>query len=81
MPGQIRRGLSLAMPEVMGYTNIAGTPMITGLYTILISMALFGSMRHLVVIIGSKKHLEEDAGALIAVMGAINCRLAYFSYV
>ena len=27
---------ALAMPEVMGYTKIAGTPVITGLYTILI---------------------------------------------
>jgi SulP family sulfate permease len=36
----------------MGYTKIAGTPVITGLYTILIPMALFavfGSSRHLVV--------------------------------
>jgi SulP family sulfate permease len=48
-------GLSLAtiaIPEVMGYTKIAGTPVITGLYTLLIPMALFslfGSSRHLVV--------------------------------
>jgi SulP family sulfate permease len=43
---------ALAIPEVMGYTRIAGTPVITGLYTILIPMALyavFGSSRHLVV--------------------------------
>jgi high affinity sulfate transporter 1 len=43
---------ALAVPEVMGYTKIAGTPVITGLYTILIPMALFalfGSSRHLVV--------------------------------
>jgi len=36
----------------MGYTRIAGTPIITGLFTILIPMALyafFGSSRHLVV--------------------------------
>ena len=36
----------------MGYTRIAGTPVITGLFTILIPMALyavFGSSRHLVV--------------------------------
>ncbi|MGI9402783.1 MAG: SulP family inorganic anion transporter, partial [Rhizobiaceae bacterium] len=42
----------LAIPEVMGYTKIAGTPVITGLYTLLIPMALFaifGSSRHLVV--------------------------------
>ena len=43
---------ALAIPEVMGYTQIAGTPVITGLYTILIpaiAFAVFGSSRHLVV--------------------------------
>jgi len=43
---------ALAIPEVMGYTRIAGMPVATGLYTILIPMvlfALFGSSRHLVV--------------------------------
>ena len=43
---------ALAIPEVMGYTKIAGTPVITGLYTILIpivAFAIFGSSRHLVV--------------------------------
>jgi len=43
---------ALAIPVVMGYAKIAGTPVITGLYTILIPMTLFGvfgSSRHLVV--------------------------------
>lgn len=43
---------ALAIPEVMGYTKIAGTPVITGLYTILlpaVAFALLGSSRHLVV--------------------------------
>ena len=43
---------ALAIPEVMGYTKIAGMPVITGLYTILIPIAVFallGSSRHLVV--------------------------------
>jgi high affinity sulfate transporter 1 len=43
---------ALAIPEVMGYTRIAGMPVITGLYTILIPVvvfALLGSSRHLVV--------------------------------
>src|SRR6476661_3417282 len=43
---------ALAIPEVMGYTKIAGMPVITGLYTILIPIAvfaIFGSSRHLVV--------------------------------
>jgi sulfate permease, SulP family len=43
---------ALAIPEVMGYTRIAGTPVITGLYTILLPILVFavlGSSRHLVV--------------------------------
>jgi high affinity sulfate transporter 1 len=55
VPAEIIAGLTLAalaIPEVLGYTKIAGTPPITGLYTMLIPMALFavfGSSRHLVV--------------------------------
>jgi SulP family sulfate permease len=43
---------ALAIPEVMGYTSIAGMPVITGLYTILLPVLVFavlGSSRHLVV--------------------------------
>jgi sulfate permease, SulP family len=43
---------ALAIPEVMGYTRIAGTPVVTGLYTLLLPallFALFGSSRRLVV--------------------------------
>ena len=43
---------ALAIPETMGYGKIAGMPVVTGLYTILIPIAvfaLFGSSRHLVV--------------------------------
>jgi high affinity sulfate transporter 1 len=43
---------ALAIPEVMGYTRLAGMPVITGLYTILLpiaAFAVFGSSRHLVV--------------------------------
>ncbi|MGB5726101.1 MAG: SulP family inorganic anion transporter, partial [Thiogranum sp.] len=55
IPTELIAGLTLAalaIPEVMGYTKIAGTPVIFGLYTILIPaalFALFGSSRHLVV--------------------------------
>jgi sulfate permease, SulP family len=55
VPADIIAGITLAavaIPEVMGYTKISGTPVLTGLYTILIPMtlyALFGSSRHLVV--------------------------------
>jgi high affinity sulfate transporter 1 len=51
----IMAGITLAalgIPEVMGYAKIIGTPVITGLYTLLLPVlvfALFGSSRHLVV--------------------------------
>ena len=55
VPKEVIAGLTLAalaIPEVMGYTKIAGMPIITGLYTILVPLAVFailGSSRHLVV--------------------------------
>jgi high affinity sulfate transporter 1 len=55
VPAEVIAGLTLAalaIPEVMGYTKIAGTPVVTGLYTVLIPavlFVLFGSSRHLVV--------------------------------
>jgi len=55
IPGEIVAGVTLAalaVPEVMGYTKISGTPVITGLYTILVPVvlyAVFGASRHLVV--------------------------------
>src|SRR5689334_16443801 len=48
-------GLTLAalgIPAVLGYAKIAGMPLVTGLYTLLLPMAVFavlGSSRHLVV--------------------------------
>jgi sulfate permease, SulP family len=48
-------GISLAamnIPQAMGYAKIAGTPVITGLYTLLlplVAFAAFGSSRYLVV--------------------------------
>lgn len=55
VPLDIIAGISLAalaIPEVMGYAKIAGMPVVTGFYTMLIPLALFtmfGSSRHLVV--------------------------------
>src|ERR1700712_4973713 len=43
---------ALAIPEVLGYAKIAGMPVVTGLYTMLIPLVVFavlGSSRHLVV--------------------------------
>ncbi len=48
-------GFTLAamnVPQVLGYTKIAGTPVVTGLYTLLlplVAFAAFGSSRYLVV--------------------------------
>jgi high affinity sulfate transporter 1 len=54
-PADALAGLTLAaigVPEVLGYAKIAGMPLVTGLYTMLLPMAVFavlGSSRHLVV--------------------------------
>ncbi len=43
---------AVGVPEVLGYALIAGMPLVTGLYTMLIPLAVFavlGSSRHLVV--------------------------------
>ena len=53
--GDVLAGVTLAalgVPEVLGYAKIAGMPVVTGLYTLLLPMAVFavlGSSRHLVV--------------------------------
>ena len=55
VPVDALAGLTLAaigIPEVLGYAKIAGMPLVTGLYTMLLPMAAFavlGSSRHLVV--------------------------------
>jgi high affinity sulfate transporter 1 len=55
IPADALAGLTLAalgIPEVLGYAKIAGMPLVTGLYTMLLPMAVFavlGSSRHLVV--------------------------------
>ncbi|MFP5346295.1 MAG: SulP family inorganic anion transporter [Actinomycetes bacterium] len=55
LPADLLAGVTLAalgIPEVLGYAKIAGMPVVTGLYTILLPMAVFallGSSRHLVV--------------------------------
>src|SRR5437773_2337917 len=55
VPAEMLAGLTLAalgIPAVLGYAKIAGMPLVTGLYTMLLPMAVFavlGSSRHLVV--------------------------------
>ncbi len=55
IPADLLAGATLAalsIPEVLGYAKIAGMPVVTGLYTLLLPMAVYavlGSSRHLVV--------------------------------
>src|SRR6266571_8241558 len=55
VPADVLAGMTLAalgIPEVLGYAKIAGMPVVTGLYTMLLPMVVFavlGSSRHLVV--------------------------------
>jgi high affinity sulfate transporter 1 len=73
VPGDLLAGVTLAavgIPEVLGYARIAGMPVVTGLYTLLLPMALFavfGASRHLVVAADS---------ATAAIMAAALVRLA-----
>jgi high affinity sulfate transporter 1 len=75
IPPDIAAGVTLAalgIPEVMGYTSIAGMPVITGLYTILIPIAVFallGSSRHLVV--GADSATAAIMAAGLAGMAAV----------
>jgi high affinity sulfate transporter 1 len=71
-------GVSLAsinVPQVLGYARIAGMPVVTGLYTVLLPLlafAVFGSSRHLIVaadsataaiLSGSVAHMATPASA------------------
>ncbi|KHK96606.1 sulfate transporter [Microbacterium mangrovi] len=59
---------AVAIPEVMGYTSISQTPIVTGLYTILLPLlafALFGASK-LLVVGGDSATAAILAGGLIA---------------
>jgi len=65
---------ALGIPEVMGYTKIIGTPVITGLYTLLLPVLVFaivGSSRHLVV------SADSATAALVAAALASQSLVAY----
>jgi high affinity sulfate transporter 1 len=72
---EVVAGLTLAalgIPEVMGYATIAGMPVVTGLYTMLIPIAVFavlGSSRHLVV--GADSATAAILAAGLAGMAAV----------
>ena len=74
-------GLTLAamnVPQVLGYAKIAGTPVVTGLYTLLLPLfcfAVFGSSRYLVVA------ADSATAAILASRLAGMAPLASTSYV
>src|SRR5579862_4278023 len=76
LTGDVLAGVTLAavaIPETMGYTSIAQTPIVTGLYTIFfpaIAFALLGSSKLLVVGADSATAAIMSAGlASIAISG------------
>jgi sulfate permease, SulP family len=66
-------GVTLAavgIPEVLGYAKIAGMPLVTGLYTMLLPMTVFA-------VLGSSRHLVVAAdSATAAILGAALAGLA-----
>jgi high affinity sulfate transporter 1 len=81
LPRDILAGVTLAalgIPEVMGYTKISGTPVVTGLYTMLVPMivfALVGGSRHLVV------SADSATAAILASMLALVAAVGSPEYV
>src|SRR2546421_8729172 len=73
VPADALAGLTLAaigIPEVLGYAKIAGMPVVTGLYTLLLPMAAFA-------VLGSSRHLVVGAdSATAAILGAALAGLA-----
>jgi Sulfate permease family len=82
---------SMNIPQVLGYTRIAATPVVTGLYTVLlplVAFAVFGSSRHLVVAAdsataaifsGSLSHMAEPASEkYMALVGMVALLTAGF---
>jgi MFS superfamily sulfate permease-like transporter len=75
---------SINIPQVLGYARIAGMPVVTGLYTVLlplIAFAILGSSRHLVVaadsataaiFYGSLSHIAAPGGPqYVALVGMV----------
>jgi SulP family sulfate permease len=71
--GDVLAGITLAalaIPEVLGYAKIAGMPVVTGLYTLLLPMAVFA-------VLGSSRHLAVGAdSATAAILAAALTGLA-----
>jgi high affinity sulfate transporter 1 len=64
IPTEVVAGVTLAalgIPEVMGYAGLAGMPVITGLYTLVLPVTVFA-------LLGSSRHLVVGADSATAVM-------------
>jgi MFS superfamily sulfate permease-like transporter len=73
---------ALGIPEVMGYTKIIGTPVVTGLYTLLLPVIIFalcGSSRLPVVNADSATAAMVAAG-LGSLSVAADCRASEFRW-
>src|SRR5215472_12891345 len=67
-------GLTLAsmnIPQVLGYTRIAGTPVITGLYTVLLPLALGLSIIVVAAILLGRRFAPRFPVPLVVVIGMI----------
>src|ERR1700730_2039615 len=75
---------SISIPQVLGYARIAGAPVVTGLYTLilpLVAFAVFGSSRHLIVAADSataaifssslSQMAEPAGGSYMALVGMV----------
>ncbi len=73
VPGDVLAGVTLAalgIPEVLGYARIAGMPVVTGLYTLLLPMVMFA-------VLGASRLLVVAAdSATAAILAAALIRLA-----
>jgi sulfate permease, SulP family len=88
---------SMNVPQVLGYARIAGAPVITGLYTVLlplVAFAFFGSSRHLVVaadsataaiLSGSLTHMAVPASekymALVAMVALLTAGFLFLAWI
>src|SRR5579862_9686224 len=87
VPAEVLAGVTLAalgIPEVLGYAKIAGMPLVTGLYTLLLPMAVFAvlaaSLTGLAVA-GSAQYVRlAGLAALLAGVMLLVARMARLSF-
>ena len=88
---------SMNIPQVLGYARIAGMPLVTGLYTVLlplVAFAIFGSSRHLlvaadsataVIFSSSLSHMATPGGekyiALVGMVALLTAGLLFLAWI